>query len=131
MGQTNKYVTTDIGFLAVDNYYGFCGGTGLLELKIIDIKINKNRVKIKGQLIDNVIDDHLILYDIFVAENDTLNNQLKKIRTLVSKQEIDKLKKKDFNGIFKVNVKLRENERIYFSLIGYSMIELKILTSNK
>lgn len=127
-GQTNKYVTNEIGFLGVDNFYGTCGGAGHLELKINDIKINNNKVTLKGQLKDyGTIDDYLIQYEIFVAENDTSNHQLKNIKMLISRLEIDNLKKNDFDGVFKIDVKLKSNERIYFSLIGYNMIELKIL----
>jgi hypothetical protein len=114
-----------MGFLGVGNYYSFDGGMGHFDLEIKSIKIRNNKVNLKGQRNDSHIDFQLLLYTIFSAENDTIENRLLIRDEMISRHDIHILRKKELNGGFKIKTKLEQNERIYFQSEGYGMIELK------
>ncbi len=126
-GQTNEYELKSIGFLAENDHYSVCGGMGHFDLNIIELKLTRNKIKLKGKLIERSIDDCLYFYTIFIAENDTINRKLFNKRILINKDNKDNLTKSDLVCLFEINTKLESNERIYFEYIGYSMLEFHLL----
>jgi hypothetical protein len=122
-GQTGNYELNQIGILGVGNHYAIDGGMGHLNLKVFRVRIRNNRVKLNGQLTAN---HPMALYTIFIAENNYEQRKLFIADTILSVSNHEGLSKRQVNGMFRINVTLKNNQNIYFEEVGYGMIEFRI-----
>ncbi len=112
------YKKKQLGYIARDSTYAYVdGGTTLYNVVFYKIKYCRllNTYTIKGRVFDplwNVdIPSNMLFYK---GINDTISRKVSKIKFF----EVDR------RGVFKVKTKFKNNERLYFYSVGYSLLEI-------
>ena len=106
---------TDLGFYEKSGQYGgFDGGIGYFELQIDNIQFFDNQFKINGNIVDKETGESFCGIKAFVGE------KTKEIISALREFEID------CSGNFEIITKIEKENKLYFKMIGYSLLECKI-----
>ena len=124
IGQQDKVIIKNIGLLGNNNIMFFDGGMAHLELVIEKCKVRKNKLRLKGKLICKSSQQDIYFYNVYLADYIEADYKLNIKDTLVKSLENKRIKK--LSSKFSISTTLKPTEAIYFELMGFGMLEVKI-----
>jgi hypothetical protein len=128
------FIFNNLGSFNIDKTYGgFDGGLGKLKVAITGYSYfqNDNSLSIKGKVWDYQSDETLCNITLYLATTEPYYKKIKRNTYL----ELNKLKiKRSYNvdclGNFDIKINLKEDEKFYFGIFGFSLLECTINEAN-
>lgn len=109
---------TDLGFYDKSgNYGGFDGGIGYFKLQIDNVKQTDSELKIIGTIVDQETGESFCGIKAFIGKRNEEN--------VMSEKEFEV----DCSGNFEIVTSFENENKLYFKMIGYSLLECEIIVN--
>lgn len=117
--EKNIFKFNDLGFLNKDNTFGnFDGGMNAFKVVINDYSYQRqeNEISLFGIVVDKSTNEPFCDIQLLLGKKNVVEKKL----------QIEKKVKIDCTGKFEIKFKLEKDIKIYFWIIGYSLLECEI-----
>lgn len=126
-----KFIFNNLGSFNPDNTYGgFDGGLGLLKVEISNYKYlqDESSIIVKGKVFDYDSNETFCDISIYFAGTEPYYLKIEKKSFLALNKLIVKRRYNvDCIGNFEVKIDLNEDNKFYFGIIGYSLLECIVI----
>jgi hypothetical protein len=124
------FTFNNLGSFNIDmTYGGFDGGLGKLKVTISDYLYSKNNnsLIVRGKVCDYHTDETFCNISLYIATTEPYLKKIKKNTFLeMNKLKVKRSYKVDCLGNFDIKIDLGEDEKFYFGIFGFSLLECTI-----